>query len=145
MSFTVVRDPIDAAAIERAVRTDSCGAVATFAGIVRRCSDDGLPVTGLSYQAHEAMAIDEFERIAAEARERFGPCEISIAHRIGDLRVGETAVVVAVAAPHRANAFDACRYAIDELKRRAPIWKREHYAHGASVWKSNACDDAVPS
>lgn len=145
MSFSIVRDPIDAAAMERAVRSDACGAVATFAGIVRDRSDDGLPVTGLSYEAHESMAIAEFERIAVEARERFGPCEISIAHRIGDLCVGETAVVVAVAAPHRAHAFDACRYAIDELKRRAPIWKREHYARGASVWKDNACDDAVHS
>jgi molybdopterin synthase catalytic subunit len=85
------------------------------------------------------MAVMEFERIAAEARERFGPCEIAVHHRIGDLRIGEIAVGVAVAAPHRGEAFDACEYVIDELKRRAPIWKKEHYVDGSGDWKENAC------
>lgn len=135
--FAIVRDPIDVAAIARSVRTDACGAVTTFAGVVREMSDDGRPVTGLSYEAHESMAAAEFEAIAQEARGRFGPCEIAVAHRIGDLQVGDVAVAVAVGAPHREAAFDACEFTIDELKRRAPIWKKEHYAQGDSEWRTN--------
>jgi molybdopterin synthase catalytic subunit len=135
--FAIVRDPIDIASIARSVRTDACGAVITFAGVVREISDDGRPVTGLSYEAHEAMAAAEFEQIAGEARARFGACEIAVAHRIGDLRVGDVSVAVAVAAPHRGAAFDACEYTIDELKRRAPVWKKEHYTRGDSEWRSN--------
>lgn len=135
--FAVVREPIDVAAIARGVRSDACGAVVSFAGVVRERSDDDRDVTGLSYEAHETMARDEFERIAGEARERFGPCEIAVVHRIGDLKVGDVSVAVAVAAPHRGAAFDACEYTIDELKRRAPIWKKEHYVAGESTWRTN--------
>lgn len=135
--FAIVRDPIDVAAIARSVRTDACGAVITFAGVVREMSDDDRPVTGLSYEAHESMAAAEFEAIAREACDRFGPCEISVAHRTGDLQVGEVSVAVAVGAPHRGAAFDACEFTIDELKRRAPIWKKEHYAQGGSRWRTN--------
>jgi molybdopterin synthase catalytic subunit len=140
--FAIVRDPIDLAAIARSVRTDASGAVITFAGVVREMSDDDRPVTGLSYEAHESMAAAEFEAIAQEARHRFGPCDIAVAHRIGDLRVGEISVAVAVGAPHRGAAFDACEFTIDELKRRAPIWKKEHYAQGDSEWRTNP--DARP-
>jgi len=135
--FAIVREPIDVAAIARSVRTDACGAVITFAGVVRESSDDDRPVTGLSYEAHDAMAAAEFERIADEARRRFGACEIAVAHRTGNLKVGEISVLVAVAAAHRGAAFDACEYVIDELKRRAPIWKKEHYARGDSEWRTN--------
>ncbi len=135
--FAIVRDPIDVASIARSVRTNACGAVITFVGVVREMSDDDRPVTGLSYEAHEAMAAAEFERIAGEARGRFGSCEIAVAHRIGDLQVGEVSVAVAVGAPHRGAAFDACEFTIDQLKRRAPIWKKEHYAQGGSEWRSN--------
>jgi len=139
--FRITAQPIDPGAIERSVRTDACGGVVTFAGIVRERSDDGRPVTGLSYEAHAEMAVAEFERIADEARARFGACEIAIVHRTGDLKIGEAAVVVAVASAHRGAAFAACEYAIDELKRRAPIWKKEHYAGGVdSEWKQNACN-----
>ena len=143
--FAVVRAPIDVRALEEQIRTDRCGGLVTFCGIVRERADDGRAVTGLSYEAHEEMALAEFERIAREAGERFGPCEIGIVHRIGDLAVGEVAVVVTVAAEHRAAAFDACEYAIDELKARAPIWKREHYAGGGSEWRENACRTAPPA
>jgi molybdopterin synthase catalytic subunit len=135
--FAIVHDAIDVASIARSVRTDACGAVITFAGVVREVADDERPVTGLSYEAHEAMAAAEFERIAQEARERFGPCEIAVTHRIGDLHVGDVSVVVAVAAPHRGAAFDACEYTIDALKQRAPVWKKEHYARGDSEWRTN--------
>lgn len=143
--FGIVREPIDMAALARAVRTDACGAVVTFAGVVRERSDDDRAVTGLAYEAHEAMAVAEFERIAAEVRERFGNCDVTIVHRVGELRIGEIAVGVAAASAHRAEAFDACEYAIDELKARAPIWKKEHYADGAGEWKANECRaDAHP-
>lgn len=143
--FAIVRAPIDVAETVRTVRTDACGAVATFAGVVRQRSDDDRAVTGLSYEAHEAMAIAEFERIAAEARDRFGVFEIAVVHRVGDLNVGEVAVAVAVASPHRSEAFDACEYVIDELKARAPIWKQEHYVDGTREWISNDCQTASRS
>ncbi len=138
MKFAVVPEAVDVAALARSVRTDECGAVVTFTGVVRERSDDGRAVHGLRYEAHEAMAVDEFGRIAARARERFGACEIAMVHRIGDLEVGEVAVAVAVAAVHRARAFDVCRYAVDELKAHAPIWKQERYADGSGRWISNA-------
>jgi molybdopterin synthase catalytic subunit len=141
--FEITSNAIDVAALERSVSTDACGGVVTFAGIVRERSDDNRPVTGLFYEAHEAMAITEFARIADEARERFGACEIAVVHRVGDLRIGEVAVAVVVASAHRGTAFHACEYVIDELKRRAPIWKKEHYADGGdSTWKSNECSPA---
>lgn len=137
--FAVVRDPIDAAETARSVRTDACGAVVTFAGVVRERSDDARAVSGLSYEAHESMAVATFQEIAHEARERFGACEIAVRHRVGDLKIGEIAVVVAVASAHRDRAFDACEYVIDEVKARAPVWKKEHYIDGGSEWIANDC------
>ncbi|HWH23311.1 MAG TPA: molybdenum cofactor biosynthesis protein MoaE [Candidatus Limnocylindria bacterium] len=93
----------------------------------------GEPVTWLDYEAFEEMAIELLRTIASEIDERFGVRRIALIHRVGRVAVGEPSVVVGVAAPHRAAAFEACRYAIDELKARAPIWKAEHYADG-SVW-----------
>jgi len=136
--YRVSADPIDLAAIARDVRADTCGALVTFAGVVRKFSDGDRAVTGLSYEAHGVMAAAEFKRIAEEARDRFGPCEIAVVHRTGDLRIGEISVAVAVAAPHRGAAFDACEYVIDELKQRAPIWKKEHYTGGRSEWRSSS-------
>lgn len=134
--FAIVRDPIDPRALERATVSDRCGAIVTFAGVVRERSDDGRPVTGLSYEAYDTMAVGEFETIASEARDRFGDVDLTIVHRIGDLGIGEIAVVVVAAAAHRAAAFDACEYAIDAVKARASIWKKERYLHGAE-WKAN--------
>jgi molybdopterin synthase catalytic subunit len=111
------------------------GGVVTFLGIVRGDADDGRAVSALCYEAHEAMALEEFAAIAGEARERFGDVRIAIVHRVGDVRIGEIAVAVLAAAAHRAEAFDACEYAIDELKRRAPIWKKERYADGGDAWR----------
>lgn len=143
--FAVVRDAIDVRALAGGVRTDACGAVVSFEGIVRAFSDDDRPVSGLAYEAHEEMARAECERIAAEARERFGPCNIGVIHRIGELAVGDIAVAVAAAAAHRAQAFDACEYVIDELKARAPIWKRERFTDGTSEWRENDCRSAPSS
>ena len=135
--FSIARGPIDVRVLEEHVRRGAFGAVVTFAGIVRELSDDGREVSGLSYEVHEEMAVAEFARIADEARQRFGPCEIAVTHRVGDLRIGEPAVVVAVGSAHRGEAFDICEYVIDELKARAPIWKKEHYLDGASEWRAN--------
>jgi|SRR5579872_1895816 len=140
--FAISSLPLDPRALEALVRTDACGAVTTFCGIVRERSDDGRAVRGLSYEAHEALALAEFDTIGAEARERFGDVRVAIAHRIGDLTIGEIAVIVSVAAPHRAAAFDACEYAIDELKRRAAIWKKETFVDGPGEWKANDCAPA---
>lgn len=131
--------PIDVREVERAVRDDGCGGIVTFLGSVRASSPDGRVVTGLHYEAHETMALEEFAKIAEEIRARDGAVRLAIAHRVGELAVGDIAVAVSAAAPHRASAFDACRYAIDELKARAPIWKQERYADGASAWIANEC------
>lgn len=135
--FAIAREPIDLRALERVVRAGD-GGVATFLGIVRETADDGRPVTGLRYEAFDAMATREFETIASEARERFGDVKLAIVHRVGELRVGEISVAVLAAAMHRAAAFDACRYAIDQLKQRAAIWKQELYADGDTAWKETA-------
>lgn len=134
--FRIVRGPVDPQSLEGPGR-ESDGGVVTFLGVVRDRAEDGRRVVGLSYEAFEPMASGEFAAIAGEARARFGDVRVSIAHAVGDLDVGAVAVAVRVWAAHRAAAFDACRYAIDELKRRAPIWKRERYAGGAERWKSN--------
>ena len=132
----LVQAPIDPAPLIAAVRTDECGAVALFLGVVRE-QHDGRHVSGLSYEAYPSMALDEMRTIAREASARFGPCRVAIVHRTGDLPVGETSVAVAVATAHRSEAFAACEYAISELKRRVEIWKKEHYVDGDASWVDN--------
>jgi molybdopterin synthase catalytic subunit len=133
--FRIVSEPIDVESLRQVVRPGD-GGVVTFLGAVREDADDGRAVSSLWYEAHETMAIREFESIANEARVRFGDVRLAIVHRIGDVAAGDVAVAVLAAAAHRGTAFDACRYAIDELKRRAPIWKKEQYADGAAQWRS---------
>ena len=133
--YRIVREPIDPRALE-AIAKHGAGGVVTFCGVVRERADDGRRVDSLWYEAFEPMAVREFEAIAAEARARFGEVRIAIVHRIGELAIGEISVAVVAASAHRHTAFDACRYAIDELKRRAPIWKRERYADGAAQWRA---------
>ena len=137
--IALVTEPIDVETLIARVRTDACGAVATFLGVVRE-QHDGRPVRGLSYEAYPSMALGEMREIASEAAGKFGPCEIAIVHRTGDLQIGEASVAVAVGAPHRGAAFDACEYAIDELKRRVEIWKKEHYIDGGATWVDNRLD-----
>jgi molybdopterin synthase catalytic subunit len=132
------RERIDAAALAQHLRTDACGAVVTFAGVVRELSDDERAVNGLSSETYPAMALEEMQKIADEAQAKFGPCEIAIVHRFGNLAIGETSVAVVVAGAHRGPAFDACEYAIDELKARVEIWKKEHYVDGDATWRENA-------
>ena len=137
--FEVTRDVIDPASVARAVASPVNGGIVTFLGVVRNNAHDGREVTGLAYEAHEAMAVHEFRRIAEEAANAHKGVALTIVHRVGDLAVGEVAVVVCAAAPHRAEAFAAAQYAIDELKRRAPIWKKERYVDGDSEWIANEC------
>jgi molybdopterin synthase catalytic subunit len=131
-------DALDAGALERAVKTDAHGAVVTFLGTTRETSpDDPRPVAALEYEAYESLAVAEMERIAEETRERFGPLGIAMVHRTGRVALGEPSVAVVVAAPHRGAAFDACRYAIDALKSRVAVWKREVYRDGGAAWIAN--------
>ncbi len=137
--FRIQREPIDARDLEADVRTDACGGVVTFVGVVRERANDGRDVHGLEYEAHEQMALAEFQTVGNEVRERFPGARLAIVHRTGRLNVGEVAVAVSAAAPHRGEAFDACEYAIDQVKARAPIWKKERYADGTGEWIANAC------
>jgi molybdopterin synthase catalytic subunit len=105
--------------------------------------NDGQPVTGIDYSAYRTMAEAELVRIAGEAQSQFGP-DVSVVaeHRTGTLAVGEASVVVATAHPHRALAYDANRFVMEELKRRLPVWKREHYADGTREWVATAAESA---
>jgi molybdopterin synthase catalytic subunit len=136
----LVETPIDLHVLYERVRKDAFGAVVVFVGVVRSRSDDDRAVTGLSYEAYRDLAVGEMEIIAAEVRARFNPCEIAMQHRTGELQIGEPSVAVAVGTAHRAQAFEACRYAIDELKKRVPIWKKEHYASGETQWRENCAE-----
>lgn len=111
----------------------SCGAVVSFWGRVRN-RNEGRAVTSLEYTTYEVLALKEGERIMEEAVEQFGLEAARAVHRIGALEIGEAAVVVEVATGHRGEGFEACRWIIDEIKTRVPIWKCEHYAEGDREW-----------
>jgi molybdopterin synthase catalytic subunit len=131
--------PLDVRELEAVLDGSQHGARLTFVGLTRETSpDDPRPVAALEYEAYEPMALAEMTAIADEARAKFGPLHIALVHRVGRVEVGEASVAVVVAAPHRAGAFDACRYAIDELKARVSVWKREVYRDGDSAWITNA-------
>jgi molybdopterin synthase catalytic subunit len=125
-------DVIPNAAIAREVRADEDGAVATFDGCVRNHSH-GRATLHLEYEAYESMALAKMQEIAAHLRKTYPIDRVAIVHRLGRLEIGETSVFIAVSSAHRAAAFDACRYAIDTLKKTVPIWKKEFFADGA-VW-----------
>lgn len=120
----------------------STGALVTFDGIVRD-NNDGRPVHELEYSSYAVLAEREGERIVADARERFGLDHAACIHRVGALAVGEVAVRVWAAAPHREAAFAACVFIIDEVKAHVPIWKHERYADGEERWLDGKCDHAA--
>ncbi|MGZ8376996.1 MAG: molybdenum cofactor biosynthesis protein MoaE [Gemmatirosa sp.] len=128
-----MRQPIEPAALLAAVAHESAGAQTAFFGAVRD-HNAGRAVTGIDYAAYEPMAEAELAAIAAEAAERWPGLHIAIAHRIGELTVGDVSVGIAVAHAHRGPAFDACRFAIEAIKARVPIWKCEHYVDGSRAW-----------
>lgn len=131
--FSFSHVPIDVAPLRAALRDPSCGAFAAFEGWVRD-HNEGREVLRLEYEAFETLGVAEGERIIDEACRRFGIGRVCCVHRVGDLALSEMAVWVGVAAPHRDEAFLACRYIIDEVKHRVPIWKKEHYVSGDSGW-----------
>ncbi len=143
MRAAIVDQPIDPAALITEVARHGNGATVVFIGTVRDVND-GQPVYALEYTAYRSMATRELQSIAVEAAERFGTQDIAVEHRLGTLALGEASVAIAVAHAHRGAAYDASRYVIEQLKRRVPIWKREHYANGTREWVGAAGSD-VPA
>jgi MoaE-MoaD fusion protein len=128
----IVRDPINTEAVAARLKQPEDGAAVIFEGVVRN-NTRGRRTLYLDYEAYEAMALTQMESLAREARQRFAVRGTSIVHRLGRLELGETSVLIVVAAAHRGAAFDACRWIIDTLKKTVPIWKKEYFEDGA-VW-----------
>lgn len=137
----LVHVPIDPGVLIDTVADPSCGAISLFLGTVRDLNE-GRGVTGIEYTAYQTMAVRELQRIATEAAERYAGIRVAVVHRIGELGLGDVSVAIAVAHAHRGAAIDAGRYVIEELKRRVPIWKREHYTDGTHEWV-NAANGSV--
>lgn len=131
--FSLADTPFDTATLRANLLDDRVGGYASFEGWVRN-HNDGRPVTGLRYEAYVALAQSEGERILDEANSRYDILDAHCVHRIGDLAIGELAVWVGVTAVHRDAAFAACRFIIDEVKARVPIWKHERYGEGDAGW-----------
>ena len=131
--FLLTPDPIDSAGLREAASDPHAGAIVIFEGTVRN-HHKGREVLRLEYEAHTAVAEKEGQHIVREAMERFGLDHARATHRTGSLEIGECAVMVVVSSPHRAEAFDACRFIIDAVKHRLPIWKKEFYPDGSSDW-----------
>ena len=142
MSFAISDMAIDPVAARASVADNSCGALVEFEGWIRD-HNEGQAVERLEYEVYRPLAVKEGERILTEARDRFGIDNAMCIHREGLLELSDIAVIVCVSSPHRAEAFDACRYIIDEVKTRLPIWKKEHYTSGISEWVNcQHCADA---
>jgi len=130
--FQLVRTPIDTGALVSRVRASADGAIVTFDGFVRNQSHN-RPTLYLDYEAYEPMALAKMSEIGTQLHDKYPIHRVAMVHRLGRLEIGETSVLIVVSAPHRAAAFDACRFAIDTLKRTVPIWKKEYFEDGA-VW-----------
>jgi molybdopterin synthase catalytic subunit len=126
-------EPIDYGALTEQVRRADCGAVVVFLGTVRDLTD-GRVTVALDYEAYPTMAEKKMAEIEGETRKRWPVGEMAMVHRLGHLDVGEISVAVAVSCPHRAQAFEACHFAIDRLKELVPIWKKENWADGSTEW-----------
>lgn len=135
----ITRESIDPAAVLARVGGDADGAVVLFLGTVRD-HHEARAVAGMRYDAYDAMAETVLGHIADEAAERLATDRLTVVHRVGELAVGEVSVAIAASSPHRAEAFDAARYVIEEIKKRLPVWKKEHYVTGESSW----VDGTVP-
>lgn len=138
----LVHNPICAEPIVNRVKGPEEGAVVVFDGIVRNHTR-GRRTLYLDYEAYEPMALEKLREVTAALRARYAVSGVAIVHRLGRLEIGETSVLIAVSAPHRALAFDACRFAIDTLKRSVPIWKKEYFADGA-VWAEGEALEPIP-
>ena len=131
--FEVTSEPIDLVAFRQRLKDPACGAYVQFDGWVRD-HNEGQAVERLEYEVYEPLAVSEGQRIIDEARRKFGIRHALAVHRSGLMELSEAAVVVGVSSPHRAEAFEACRYIIDQAKVRLPIWKKEHYVSGKTEW-----------
>ncbi len=129
----LTRDPIDHHTLTESVRLPHCGGVVLFLGTVRDLTGEQVTVA-LDYEAYPEMAQKKLAQIEEETRARWPVGDMSLVHRLGHLEVGDVSVAVAVSCPHRAEAFEACRYAIDRLKEIVPLWKKENWADGRSEW-----------
>ena len=129
----LVRNPIDAGTLVREVASCAHGAILLFLGVVRDVND-GRGVTSIEYSAYEAMAQRELDALVTEATARFGSSSVVVEHRLGELALEDASVGIAVAHAHRDEAYALSRWTIEELKRRVPIWKREHYVDGTREW-----------
>jgi molybdopterin synthase catalytic subunit len=138
--FAIAESPFDVAPLRARLLRAEAGAYASFEGWVRN-HNDGRAALGLRYEAYVALAETEGEAIVAEALRRFAIADAACVHRIGDLAIGDLAVWVGVSAAHRDAAFAACRWIIDEVKARVPIWKHERYAEGDAAWLHPQPDD----
>lgn len=127
--FEITNEPVNVGEIARRIVPENCGAIVTLDGFVRKFTK-GRETEYLVYEAYEPMALKEMEKLVAAAHEKFEIENVGIVHRLGRLGIGETSVVISVAAPHRRAAFEACEWLIKELKRTVPIWKKEVYADG---------------
>ncbi len=129
----LTRSLIDEQAVTNLVRRNHCGAVVTFLGTVRDLTD-GKITTHLEYEAYPEMAEKTLAQIESETRERWPIGDLAIEHRLGRLEIGDVSVVVAVSSPHRADAFEACKYAMDRVKEIVPVWKKENWSDGTTEW-----------
>jgi molybdopterin synthase catalytic subunit len=126
-------EPIDYHALTEEVRTPACGGVVLFLGTVRELTE-GRKTVALDYEAYPGMAEKKMTEIEEDVRSRWPVGEIAIVHRLGHLELGDVSVAVAVSCPHRMQAFEACRHAIDRVKEIVPIWKKENWADGTAEW-----------
>ena len=133
MRSAIVERPIDSAALIAEVASVTNGATLLFVGTVRE-TNDGRDVSGMDYTAYRGMAERELADIVGEASSRFETSDVVVEHRLGTLGLGDASVAIAVGHPHRGKAYDASRYIIEELKKRVPIWKLEHYVDGTREW-----------
>jgi molybdopterin synthase catalytic subunit len=131
--FQITTEPLSVQRLNDLVKRPTDGAVVTFDGIVRN-NFEGRPVQYLEYEAYAAMAEKKLAEIGAEVRQKFAVGNIAMLHRIGRLEIGESSIVIAVAAPHRHAAFEACAYAMDRVKEAVPVWKKEFFADGDTHW-----------
>ena len=131
--FELTTEPIDVGMVARRVVLPECGATVTLDGYAREWTK-GKRTLYLVYEAYDAMAVTEMQRLGTEAHEKFDIAHLGIVHRTGRLEIGETSVVIAASAPHRQAAFQACEWAIKELKRTVPIWKKEVFESGEEEW-----------
>ncbi len=132
MRIEIIQDAIDSHRLVEELKAGEDGAVAIFDGIVRN-NTKGRQTLYLDYSAYDAMALEQMNKLAAEAISRYSIRDVLMVHRLGRLEVGETSILIAVASAHRGAAFDACRWLIDTLKQQVPIWKKEVFVDGA-VW-----------